>query len=276
MSVSMASGHVTSCDSCLSHRQTVWKRASGAQQCICIEGSDVMRECLSSALISFCHSDLRLFEWTQHAGRCCDVASFIFLSLSVERRKWHHIAADEWRTATNTNHKRWYWAGHAAGPLGSEGQRGRQGQDLLRIVFVPDVSLISTNTSVQLWTDLTLMCFHQLSEDTTTQQSCVTYRNLSFSFPALRLTVMHLLTHTDWSCREFKKHSVSVMMQTKQRLRETGEHQQFLSHEHCLQSSLKRFQTNREAALTRCCVSGPEMCLINTDADLCWLYLIQL
>lgn len=83
----MASGHVTSCDSCLSHRQTVWKRASGAQQCICIEGSDVMWECLSSALISFCHSDLRLFEWTQHAGRCCDVASFIFLSLSVERRK---------------------------------------------------------------------------------------------------------------------------------------------------------------------------------------------
>lgn len=205
MSVSVASGHVTSCDSCLSHRQTVWKRASGAQQCICIEGSDVMRECLSSALISFCHSDLRLFEWTQHAGRCCDVASFIFLSLSVERRKWHHIAADEWRTGTNTNHKRWYWAGHAAGPLGSEGQRGRQGQDLLRIVFVPDVSLISSNTSVQLWADLTLMCFHQLYEDTTTQQSCVTYRNFSFSFPALRLTVMHLLTHTDWSCREFKK-----------------------------------------------------------------------
>lgn len=52
-------------------------------------------------------------------------------------------------------------------------------------------------------------------------------------------------SHTDWSCREFKKHSVSVMMQTKQRQRETGERQQFLSHEHCLQSSLKRFQTNR-------------------------------
>lgn len=144
-------------------------------------------------------------------------------------------------------------------PCRSTGFRGSKRQTL-RIVFVPDVSLISTNTSVQLWADLTLMCFHQLSEDTTTQQSCVTYRNFSFSFPALRLTVMHLLTHTDWSCREFKKHSVSVMMQTKQRRRETGEHQQFRSHEHCLQSSLKRFQTNTEKQRWPGAVSAVLMC----------------